>query len=130
MHLSQRAESKNVYVKVKEAIADIAAVLMLSITDKVPMQDTLILIKEITKVRAADYNTGGYHHFNKRSFRNASKNLSLIKNIYFTNELSDPKYLSNLIIKVEAIAFDAQDLSLDKFKEKYLSKEKNFILKL
>jgi hypothetical protein len=121
MHLSQRAESKNVYLKVKEAIADIAAVLMLNITDKIPMQDTLTLIKEITKIRATDYKKGGYHHFYKRSFRNASKNLSLITKLNFSQKLNEPNTLSNLIIKIEAIAFDAQDMSEDEFKAKYLS---------
>lgn len=126
MHLSERAESISVYLKVKEATADIAAVLMLSITNKMPIHDTLTLIKEITKVRATDYNTGGYHHFNKRSFRNASKNLSLFNKISSTNELNNPDYLSNLIIKIEMLAFDAQDMSVDKFKERYLTKDKNF----
>lgn len=126
MHLSKRTESKIVYLKVKEAIADIAAVIMLKMVSKMSMQDTLTLIKEITKVRAMDFNTGGYHHFNKRSFRNASKNLSLINKISFTHDLSDPNYLSNLIIKIEAIAFDAQDMSEDEFKAKYLSKDNNF----
>lgn len=120
MHLSARTEEENLRLVKIEATADIGSVLMVSLVEKLPAESTLLLMREIIDIRKKDFKKGGVHHYNRISFKNAFSNLPLINQLPMYRELQRERNFCKVLIKTELLAFDAQNLSLEKFKLKYL----------
>jgi len=130
MHLSARTEDKQILLTKKEATADIGAILMVSLANNMPIDEMFMMLNELSTVRKKDYKKGAVHHYSRVSFNNAYKNLSMLREFQLSNTIDTSESLSNIMVKIEVIAFDAQQLSVNEFKEKHLSLKGNDALNI
>lgn len=123
-HLSPRHSQTNKIDKDNqlEATADLAGIIMVSLTSNLSLDETKEMLSDLTNFRKK---VGTKLHFEEKGFRNAKKNLN---NIDFNElrkyDLNTEEGFKKIFRMVEQIAYDMQKLKDNEFEIKYKNRGK------